>query len=149
MSMNDLVQALEIITKAEGADFEGPKPEELVRRAEEALGVCFPPTYRRFLLRLGCGDIAGREFYGVLGEDFENSSVPDGIWLTLTERRTSNLPESLVLVGATGDGGYYAIDLSQKSERNESPIIEWWPMGKSSIVSEDFGQFLHQRVSAG
>jgi hypothetical protein len=32
---------------------------------------CIP--YRRFLEELGCGDIAGEEFFGIIGDDFVNS----------------------------------------------------------------------------
>ncbi len=92
--MNELEQAIRLIDQnAASADFEGPKSEELVRLAEGALGLTLPPTYREFVRRQGCGDIAGEEFYGVIKDDFENSTVPNGIWLTLNERRTANLSE--------------------------------------------------------
>jgi hypothetical protein len=64
----------------------------LVLKAESALGLKFPPTYRKFLLEYGCGNIFGMEFYGVVDDNFINSSIPDAIWITLNERKTSNLP---------------------------------------------------------
>lgn len=148
MSINDLEQALHLIDENSTiADFEGPKSEELIRSAEAALGLTLPPTYREFALRLGCGDIAGEEFYGVINEDFENSSVPNGIWLTLNERNVASLPESVIIVADNGVGGWYAIDASQKNATGDSPVVEWLPNNlPSQVVAEDFGSFLLQRL---
>jgi hypothetical protein len=147
MSMNDLEQAFHLIEDNAGGDFEGPKPDHLIENAEATLGLSFPPTYREFLRRLGAGDIAGAEFYGVIKDDFIHSSVPDAIWLTLDERKNSNLPESLIIVADTGYGHYYAIDVSKKTATEESPIVEWSPGDNSSqVVADDFGAFLLQRL---
>jgi hypothetical protein len=124
----------------------------VIQVAESALGLSFPPTYRRFLKERGCGDLAGAEFYGLVDEDFENSSIPDGIWLTMRQRRSSNLPRSLILVSETGNGGYYAIDTRRRDSRGESPVIVWFP-GLSNVegpvgeVAEDFGAFMFQRLT--
>lgn len=148
MSMSDLEQAIQLIDdKVAIADFEGPRPEELVKLAEVALTLEFPPTYREFVRRLGAGDIAGAEFYGVIKGDFENSSVPDAIWLTLDERKTCKLPEPFIIVGDTGDGNYYVIDLSDRNPAGEGPVVEWSPGNRTSrVVAEDFGAFLLQRL---
>lgn len=151
MSMSEAEQAFELIDSLKSPDnFSGPKPHSLIAKAEEALGVSLPPTYRAFLSRYGCGDIEGLEFYGVVDDDFENSSVPDAIWLTLDERKTGT-PDALVIVAATGDGGFYAIDLDKKSDDGESPVVEWWPGlpkadGNRRVVACDFGVFLLQQI---
>ena len=151
MSMNDAERVFELIGNVESADFHGPKSEELIVKAERALGVTFPPTYRAFLSRYGCGSVPGYEFYGIIDDDFENSSVPDAIWLTLDERRFSRLPSSLVLISGTGDGGFYAIDLDQKEHHGESPVVQWWPgspnaSGNRSKIASHFGAFLLECV---
>lgn len=149
MSMADLERAFAEIAASHDADFAGEKPEELVVSAERALALTFPPTYRTFLRRLGCGSISGYEFYGVINNDFEHSGIPDAVWLTLDERRTANLEHSLVLVSHTGYTGYYAIDTSQKTLGGDSPIVEW-QFGRQSnlnpVVAEDFGAFLWEQV---
>jgi hypothetical protein len=150
MSMSDLERFFELIEEHEAeADFEGPKPMELIEKAEMALGLSFSPMYRKFVERLGCGDIAGFEIYGVLSEEFENSSIPNGIWLTLDERKSSNMPTDLLLVSDVGDGSYYALDYSQKSETGEIPVVIWTPTGtRSEPVHEDFGAFARDRLEA-
>lgn len=133
------------------SDFMGARPDALVRSAEAALGVKFPPSYRRFVTELGAGSIAGEEFYGVTTSDFEVSSVPNGIWLTLTQRKTSGLPKHLVLVYGVGNGQYFALDTSKHSEDGESPLVVWTP-GASKAEDEletaaaDFGSFFLKTV---
>lgn len=61
------------------------------------------------------------------------------------------IPSSLILVCDTGDGGYYAIDTSQKTAEGDSPIVEWWPgiedaQGHGRTIACDFGAFFLERV---
>ncbi len=150
MSMQDLDSGFDLVDEySEEADFEGAKSPNLVARAEQALGLDFPPTYRRFLLELGCGDIAGEEFFGIIGDDFVNSSVPNGIWATLTERNTG-LPPALVVVGAVGDGSLFALDTSTRDANRECPVVVWRAgqqgMGTLERVAEDFGEFFRRSI---
>ncbi len=148
MSMEDLEVAFELVdANDDQADFDGTKPDELLSKAEQSLGLAFPATYRAFLSHLGCGDIAGVEFYGVIKDDFVNSSVPDAIWLTLRQRENGKAPSSLIIVGSTGNGGYYAIDCSKSSGENESPVVEWWagPQQQREVAT-DFGEFFLRSI---
>ncbi len=151
MSMSDLDCALELIENAKEGYFHGPATEDLILRAEQALGLSFPPTYKKFLSRLGCGSIWGDEFYGLFDEDFEHSTVPNAIWVTLKYRSSIDLPRSLIVVGNTGDGGDYVIDVGEKNSHGESPVLEWWfgypPAQK--VVAADFGAFLWEAVRRG
>lgn len=141
MSIQELDIAFELISKNGGGDFDGKKDSFLIEKAEKILGLKFSPSYKRFLTELGCGDIEGLEFFGIVNDDFENSSVPDAIWLTLDERK-AGLDNSLVLVYAAGDGTYCAIDTSQVSSYNENPVIAYMPDGKTKIIADDYGSFL-------
>lgn len=152
MSKEQLHQAFGLIEQhQELASFEGAKSEALVKQAEEALGLQFPPTYREFLGRYGCGDIAGQEFFGLIDGEFLESSVPNAIWLTFDERRSGALPDAAVVVCDFGDGSYGVIDCSLKNREGESPIVVWWPgvdaeLGTCERVAEDFGSFLLERI---
>jgi len=146
--MIDLEEAFKLIQNNRGvARFSGPKPEELARGAEVALGLVFPPTYRTFLLRLGAGSLMAEEFYGITKGGLTSPSVPNAIWLTLNERRKRNLPESVIIVGDNGVGGRYVIDTSKKNADGDSPVVDWWPNNlPSQVVADDFGAFLLQRL---
>src|SRR6267142_5164264 len=123
MSVQSYENAVELIKSAGGGDFEGPKPESLVEKAEKALSLSFPPSYRRFLLELGCGDIKGLEIFGLIDANFERSTIPNGIWLTLDERRSIGLDPRYVMIGEGGDGTYYAIDTLNTDRTGEAPVV--------------------------
>lgn len=148
MSFDDLKYAFDLIeANPDQADFEGAKDERLIARAEEALGLSFPPTYREFLRCYGCGDIAGQEFYGLLTDNFTNSGLPDAIWLTLKQRKASGLSPNLIVVYSTGEGSYFALDCAGKNGGEECPVVAWIP-GESKqsdaleVVAKDFGIFM-------
>lgn len=110
MSMNDYLTAKALVeSHGDKAHFAGPRPEALIVAAETALRLLFPPVYRQFLLDYGAGNFGKAEFYGAIDQDFEKSSVPDGIWYTLTERANAGLPVDLIVVGDTGTGDLYCI----------------------------------------
>ncbi|CAN5232970.1 hypothetical protein BH18ACT4_BH18ACT4_04360 [soil metagenome] len=90
--------------------------------------------------------MGGREFYGAIDDNFVDSSIPDGIWLTLDERERFGFPEHLVIVGETGMGEYYVLDTSQAGANGECPVVVWvagqsQEGGPLEVVAPDFGSF--------
>jgi len=147
MSIEKYLQARLLIEDAGGGDFEGAKPETLVAKAEGALGLTFPPSYRRFLLEMGCGSINGLEVFGLINENFENSTVPNGIWLTLNERRVIGLYPAYVLIGDGGDGTYYGLDTHQLGKNGEAPVVRLSVDGRQSEkVADSFGDYFLEAV---
>jgi antitoxin YobK len=146
MSMADYERARAIIdANKDKGTFAGPRPEDLVKKAESALGIRFPDAYRQFLLDYGAGNFGSAEFYGVIDDDWEESSVPDGVWYTLNERVESGMPNELVVVGDTGTGDLYVLDLSD----GDGPVCIVDPgtaMTARERVAPDFGTFLLDRV---
>ncbi|OCG35163.1 hypothetical protein A9G29_02425 [Gilliamella sp. Fer2-1] len=149
MSVQDVIDTINVIERnSENADFLGHKDPNLVIAAEKSLNITFPNSYRYFLTELGAGGIYGQEFYGVINNDFINSGIPDAIWLTLKERKESNLPEYLVLIYFGGDGDYYAIDCR---DPNNAPIVYWEPGAsqendKLHKIADDFGAFFKETI---
>ncbi|CAG9001018.1 MAG: hypothetical protein CENE_03026 [Candidatus Celerinatantimonas neptuna] len=139
--MNDLNEAFQLISDF-GGDFEGEKDIALIEKAELALNLKFPPSYRIFLKTLGCGDIEGLEFYGLIDGNFESSSVPNAIWLTLYERKASALPDHLVLIYGVDDGTFYAVDTKITGLNGENPIVRYRADGVTEKVADSFGSFL-------
>lgn len=142
MSFQDYTEAKKSIL--ESGYWAGKKEESLVKKAEQALGLTFCPSYRDFLLEKGCGDIHGREIYGIISDKFENSSVPNGIWLTLDERQNSDMPGKLIAI-AQGYEGYLVLDASRPNAEGEYPVLEWIPGNPDNsdeVNYEDFGAFL-------
>jgi hypothetical protein len=147
VAAQDYDAALEIVrSRPDLASFVGPRDPSLVDAAEQALGLRFPPTYRRFLEDLGAGNFGSFEVFGVIDDDFEESMVPDAIWYTLTERETE-LPENLVIVGEVGDGSLSALRIDGGG--GEAPVVLHEPGAEDApqeVAYEDFGAFFRDGV---
>ncbi len=148
MSMQDYEAATKIIARYPTKGFfVGPRSISLIETAERALGLKFPPTYRRFLLEYGAGSFGASEVYGVIDDDYEESSVPDGIWYTLVERRQVGLPNDLIVIYDLGGyGEIFCLDLGMLRDE-EAPVIAYHPgypveEQHKEIISKDFGEFL-------
>ncbi len=146
MSIKHYELAKQLIENDGSGDFEGAKPETLVAKAEAALGQTFPPSYRRFLLELGCGDINGLEIFGLINDQFENSSIPNGIWLTLDLRKNIGLPPQYIVIGDDGDQTFYALDTGTKDPAGEAPVLAMMPDGTMEQLAPSFGTYLLQSV---
>jgi antitoxin YobK len=143
--MKHYESARRLLHEGHGLEVDGPQPApaELIRKAEQALGLTFPPSYRQFLLDFGTGGFGSLEVYGIVGEDFDKSSVPDGIWCTLDERKNSGLDRRYLLVQSGGDGTYVAIDSGQSDDAGECPLVRLSIDGKpSEHVGDSFGAWL-------
>jgi antitoxin YobK len=155
VSLEDYREAASLISShSDSARFGRERAAELVERAEAVLGVRFPPSYRTFVRELGAGDVAGEEFYGITSDEFVDSSVPNGIWLTLREREDSGLPEHLVIVYEDDEGDYYTLDTSKEGSESENPVVLWIPGASQpdddlEQVADDFGTFFRETVEEG
>ena len=151
MSMHEFESAVAIIhANPKKAFFAGPRSNELLCKMENIIGYKFPPTYRLFLSEFGAGNFGPMEFLGVIDDDIEESSVPDGVWYTLTERREVNLPQDLFVVGETGMGELYCLRLNSTGTE-EGPVLLINPgcePGKQICeeVAPDFGTFFLNSV---
>lgn len=149
MSMQELTEALNIIAENRSRGFfAGPRDPALIMSAEAVLGRPLPPEYRGFVLRLGAGSFGACEIYGVTNANFENGKIPNGIWLTLKQRRAKRLPDNFIVIGDTGDGDYYCIELQEGKEGRIVVYQPGIPSEKQQLeeVSRDFGAFLLSRV---
>ncbi|HRH96450.1 MAG TPA: SMI1/KNR4 family protein [Prosthecobacter sp.] len=146
MSMQDYETAKQMMSDAE-TDFDGSKAEYLIEKAEQVLHLKFPPTYRRFLSEFGCGGVEGFELYGIIGENFENSGIPDAIWYTLQLRKSIHLDLRLVVIAVAGDGCFYAIDTSDNDCEGEGSVSIYSIDGSTrEKVASSFGAFLLKQV---
>jgi len=149
--MAEFEAALAIISAhPELADFVGPREPQLIEKAEQALGVIFPPTYRAFARRLGAGSFGSFEVYGVIDDNFQHSTIPNGIWATLRAREDWPLPAPMLVVYNDGMTGYLVIDSSRVGADGENPVVSWYPgrmFGRTpESVARDFGSFFLEYI---
>jgi antitoxin YobK len=152
MSIDDYEAALHLVQEhPELAEFVGPRDELVIRAAEQALGISFPPTYRRYLAELGAGNFGSSEIYGVIEADFAESGIPDGIWYTLRQRREHGLPERLVIIASNEYGPLLCLDLGATPAGAEAPVVLYdgeisAGEPQTETVAQDFGTFFLQEV---
>jgi hypothetical protein len=125
----------------------GPAAPEQIQASEEALGVVFPPSYRRFLADVGAGSILGREIYGVVRDPLA-SGPPNVVWMNL-DRRTAQLPKHLILVADLDDSSAFALDLAHQDNDRECQVVRIWPGEPpktlvDSEIASSFGSFFLQ-----
>ncbi len=148
MSVETYQKAKQIIQANEDmADFIGERTNELIKLAEEKLGVKFTGLYLDYLQTFGAGNFGAQEIYGIINDDFENSSVPDAIWYTLTERNEINLPNNLLVIYDTGSDELFYLDFTQLDEKGEPKVVSFVPgidleRQRYEIIAQDFGDFL-------
>jgi len=139
MSASDLTAAMKIVRGHPAmAHFIGPPEPGLIDIAERALGGQICQHYRTFVEQLGAGSFGSFEVYGLIDADFAHSSTPDAVWITMNQRREWKLPEGLVIIGDTGDGDYYCLELTGD---DESPVLLWYATSPSMAVERVFDDF--------
>ena len=152
MSIDNYSKAIKVINaNKESSFFAGSNSEVLVSKAEKALGIMFSSQYRKFVLDYGAGSIGAEEIYGIVDEDFENSSIPNGIWFTLTERQEIEIPENLLVICDRGNDEFFCLDFNKKNKDGEPPVVVFVPGVENEhqtyeIIAEDFGSYLLQVV---
>lgn len=148
--MRKYKKAVKLLKKNEDlCEFVGEIDEKVIEKAEELLGIRFPDTYRQFLANYGAGDFGAEEIYGIVDDNFIDSEIPNGIWLTLNEREEGDLPEELVIIYYTGDEYYYCLDTS-KMVKNECPVVAIDIgdfNGEREVIYRNFGEFLLEIIS--
>lgn len=153
MSLESYQKAIAIVEKNKSkCYFAGERSEAVIGLAEETLGLKFTGVYRDFLRNYGAGNFGAQEIYGVINDDFYNSSVPDGIWYTLTERNEIGLPNNLLVIYDTGGDELYCLDFNMLNNAKEPAVISIVPgvdldKQKFEIIANDFGDFLLDMVT--
>lgn len=141
MSKLKYQKALELVQKIDDFDpFKEPS-QILIRKAEKELGFEITGQYLDYVKKFGTESHNGFEIYGFTTDNFTNASVPNGIWLTLQERKDSNLPKNLLIISDTGSGGYVCLNYADKE-----PKVVIFEDGVIEDYFEDFGSYLYYTV---
>ncbi len=123
MNAMESVRVLIALVRAneDTAVYGGRCSPESIAMAEEAMGLAFPPSYRKFIEEYGTCDFGSQSFLGMYVIDGE-------LWgshgATL-EAREAGMPHHLIEVAHDGMGGTIALDASQPDADGEYPVVVW------------------------
>ena len=95
-----------------------------IDKAQNILGLAFPPSYIWWLENFKGGDIDGDEVFSVYEREFSTFKGGDIIYMYDPNRTGSllSLGRLYILINDFGEGYYFALD--QMGERGEYPIFE-------------------------
>lgn len=141
-AMEAYEEAARLLRANPKSDFVGPRDLEIIAAAEQRLGVRFPPSYCRFLLEFGCGNVGSQEIYGIVDNKLEQGPIPNAIWLNL-QRQARGWRSTLFVIYESGDGSSHALDLGHLDSENESAV---WLLDVTGSpieqAADNFGDFL-------
>jgi hypothetical protein len=147
--MSDINTLLDVAFRE--CEVSGPVPLENSQAAQEALGLFFPPSYRRFLEKYGAAFGLGFEIAGLPTESPGPDDTP--LWSNVVREtlkyRPDSLPENSIAISHDGSEFGYFLRCSTTDPEYEGAVIEWGPAhdgGKE--FSNDFLSFvdgLHRR----
>ncbi|WP_168210453.1 SMI1/KNR4 family protein [Persicimonas caeni] len=149
MGTHETEEAARLIQRhSERADFRGGASDHEIARAEDRLGVKFPPSYRRFLEDLGAGQFGDQTFFGVIGPEVD--SMLDVVSRTLDQRTHGNLPTTHVVVAPYGSEAFFGFDCADRRYNEECPVAEfprdYGDTQEPNYFELDFGSFLLARI---
>jgi len=125
------------------AEFGNGCSDEWIKKAEDRLGVEFPPTYKWWLRNYCCGEVCGNEIFSVYEMDFDTVVGGDIVYMhELNQKQGIYKPYQLFIVEQDDDAFYF--DLSKKNEDGEYPVYQWF--GESQFYAKDFLEFLKKRI---
>lgn len=151
MSLKSYIEAKELMEKNQPLfdPFKGCS-KEIINKAENILNLKFPADYRVFLEDYGTVTFGSTEILGITGDEFYNSCVPNGIWYTLSGRKTG-MPDSLIVIYEVGNGELFVLNYGNLNENKEPKVTSYWPgfdlkTQTFEIIANDFGDFLLNSV---
>lgn len=123
MKKEEYISFLNQISNYDNFDSYGSINSDSILKAEKLLGIKMTGYYLYFIEKYGTISVLGEEIYGVTNDDFLNSGIPNGIWLTLQERQNMELPENLLIIAEDYYGGYVCLDYNDKDCDNEPNVV--------------------------
>lgn len=147
IDLDELIQR----SVADGSEIvcSGPVDDEKIRRAETMLGVIFPPSYKRYLLRYGAMEIDGRSFSGLTSRDVGEGG--DVVAFTRNAREEYGLPEQYIAIDFQDGDAFLCIDTGQKDASGESPLVLISPESgrqQGGVVANGLIDYLARYLSA-
>ncbi|MHB9027007.1 MAG: SMI1/KNR4 family protein [Armatimonadota bacterium] len=152
MSMTEYEQAIQLIQQyPQIGPYMWDCSEADIQQVERALGVTFPPIYRRFVRECGALDYYGFDVAGVIPEALDAFGAPDVLSLTQTYRDDADIPIHLIVIEHPGGDYLICLDTRQRRADGEYPVVTYYhwcteDSQPNEVLAEDFGAYMLERV---
>lgn len=149
MSYKVYEKAIKKAKKGDDFDCGTPHSDEVIKRAESALGVTFSPQVKHYLSTFGYIELFGIELYGIVDDSFSlDKDVLEGCMVewTLNERANNNLNPNWIALKFEDDGEMIFLDFENINAEGEPRVIVAIDEGNGYVfedmIAEDFGEYL-------
>ncbi|WP_151478509.1 SMI1/KNR4 family protein [Streptomyces albicerus] len=117
--------------------------QAMVERAEQEMGLTFPPSYRRLLEEFGTWDVPPAEFPGVYRTPAMGDVLLGTVEHTLDDRAAEGLPHHFMVIMHDDVWNVIVLDTSRPDRDGEYPVYAWHPEGRDVLeqVGDNFGSF--------
>ena len=118
--------------------------QEWIEKAEIAINVPLPTSYKWWLMNYGGGEIGGEEIFSVYGEDFDAVVGGDIVYMYRLALRNDQNPKRIPLCQSDVDGTF-SFEIETGLDGNEYPIHS---QATGQRYAEDFLDFIEKRIVA-
>ena len=128
---------------AEFADFGDGVSDELIQKAELALGFSLPPSYKWWLSNYGGGEVGGEEIFSIYEEDFDSVVGGDVVYMRRLNQQSGLLGPKHLSICESDVDGVFAFDYSRIAVDGECPVVA---ITTGDVYAADFLCFLKKRI---
>ncbi|WP_050029915.1 SMI1/KNR4 family protein [Verrucomicrobium sp. BvORR034] len=134
--------------RGNGVEFgepEGAPSDQWIRKAEQRLGMPFPPSYLWFLRNYGGGEITGDEVFSIYQMEFEEVFGGDIVFKYLAHIKDGTIAASEIPVCETDFGEVFILDASVRDESGEYPVYRLFGKNRE-LYAANFAEFLERKI---
>ena len=126
------------------ASFGNGISDEWIDKAEQRLGVKFPPSYVWWLKNYRGGEIDGDEIYSVYAREFGSVAGGDVVYQNMLDRKQGWATADQLMIQRNDQGEDFYFDLSQQGDDGEAPVYE---MSANVKYADTFLDFIIRRLT--
>lgn len=123
-------------------------PPEWIDRAEAALGIAFPPSYRWWLSHYGDTALGDSSIYTILQQDFDDACGPDIVYQhRMNQRNSIAIANGLIVFEPESSDEIYYFDLTLPDADGEYPVmLRDLESGTQEVLAPSFAAFLERQL---
>ena len=115
-----------------------------IEKAQNRLGIKFPPSYVWWLKNYNGGEINGEEVFSIYEIDFDSVVGGDIVYMNELSRKNGNATNQQLIIQENDQGESYYFNLDEVDDNGESPI--YIDINKSKYA-DDFLDFITKKIS--